>query len=82
MELSQAEIERYAPYHTYHEFKWGFEDYEARRSRHHPLAKVVNPDSVGGQAYDRGLECAMRRAELRRMAELEREANGQFGVGA
>jgi hypothetical protein len=76
MDLTPEEIERYAPYHTYHEFKWGFEDYNDCRYR--------ELHDVAGQAYDRGAECAMRRgrAELRRMAELEREANGQFGVGA
>jgi hypothetical protein len=71
MELSQAEIERYAPYHTFPEFTFGYDDYMAKLPW--PIARQdrgINPNSVGGQAYDRGLECAMRRrtAELRKQA--------------
>ena len=64
MDLTQAEIERYAPYHTFPEFTMGYDDYRGRRRR------ANEPGGVGGQAYDRGLECAMRRwvAEFRRQA--------------
>jgi hypothetical protein len=62
MELTQAEIERYAPYHTFPEFAWGFDDYND--CRHREL------HDVAGQAYDRGAECAMRRG----MAELRKQA--------
>jgi hypothetical protein len=62
MDMTQDEIERYAPYHTFPEFKQGFDAYLAGRRYE------GDPNSVGGQAADRGAECAMRRqmAELRR----------------
>jgi hypothetical protein len=62
MEMSQAEIERYAPYHTFPEFAEGYADYKAG-------LRDIGYDGVGGQAYDRGAECAMRR----QMAELREE---------
>jgi hypothetical protein len=60
MELTQAEIERYAPYHTFPEFEIGYLHY---------LGGAPEPEdegfrnSVAGQAYDRGAECAMRRRQ-------------------
>jgi hypothetical protein len=77
MDLTPEEIERYAPYHTMPEFEEAYAAYSQGGNWNSP-----NYEGVAAQAYDRGAECAMRRAELRRMAELEREANGQFGVGA
>jgi hypothetical protein len=57
MTLTQAEIARYAPYHTMPEFKLGFDAYTvAGRGAH------LDPNTVGAQAYDRGAECAMRRS--------------------
>jgi hypothetical protein len=55
MNLTQAEIERYAPYHAMAEFKQGYDDYVAG---HVPAFDIPG---VAGQAYDRGGECAMRR---------------------
>jgi hypothetical protein len=51
MELTHAEIERYAPYHTFPEFERGYMEYPSRREM----------EGVAGQAYDRGAELAMRR---------------------
>jgi hypothetical protein len=56
MELMQAEIERYAPYHTFPEFAEGYADYL--------VAGFRGYDGVKGQAYDRGAECAMRRGRM------------------
>jgi hypothetical protein len=69
--LSAEEIERYAPYHTMPEFSAGLADYVAHRPW--PVGRI-SPNSAGGQAYDRGSECAMRRgqAEIRRLAEIRR----------
>jgi hypothetical protein len=53
--LTPEELERYAPYHTYPAFRRGYDDY--MESRHD--WSVIN--TVEGQAYDRGAECAMRR---------------------
>ena len=71
-ELTANEVERYAPYHTFPEFKIGFDDYVAHRPW--PVGRI-SPNSVGGQAYDRGAECAMRRwqAEFRRLGEIRRQ---------
>ncbi len=44
----------YAPYHTFPEFQWGFDDYNDSQVRRTPLP------GVAGQAYDRGAEAAMR----------------------
>lgn len=59
MQLTSEEIERYAPYHMivqpYHWFKMGFDDYQNCQTRH-------DLEGVPAQAYDRGAECAMRRA--------------------
>ncbi len=58
MELTREEIDRYDGYHKLPAFEQGFKDYEAcgcDYSNH-------DADSVDGQAYDRGAECAMRRA--------------------
>jgi hypothetical protein len=46
MDLTQAEIERYAPYHTFPEFERGYWEYPSLREL----------DGVAGQAYDRGAE--------------------------
>ena len=62
--LTPEEIERYAPYHTFPEFAQGFDAYMAKLPW--PIARKdrgINANSVGGQAYDRGLECAMRRRQ-------------------
>ncbi len=64
MELSQAEIDRYAPYHTFPEFELGFDAYVAG------LVPAFDIPGVAGQAYDRGGECAMRR----QMTELRKQA--------
>jgi hypothetical protein len=61
MDMTQEEIERYAPYHAYPEFKQGFDDYMECRLREY--------DGVKGQAYDRGAECAMRRSAARLRAK-------------
>jgi hypothetical protein len=53
--VTPEEIERYAPYHTYPAFRRGYDDYI--ESRHD--WSVIN--TVEGQAYDRGAECAIRR---------------------
>ena len=53
MNLSQDDIERYAPYHNFAEFEIGYHDYLAGRNNPHM-------SGVGQQAYDRGAECAMR----------------------
>ena len=61
MTLTQDDIERYAPYHTMEAFRWGYEFYMAGKwVGAEPLS--CNADSVAGQAYDRGAECAMRHA--------------------
>lgn len=58
LELTPEEIERYAPYHTMRAFAAGFSDY----SENSCYGATWNDDGVNGQAYDRGAECAMRRA--------------------
>jgi hypothetical protein len=58
LKLTVYEIARYAPYHTFPAFKPGYDDY------FRPFVDCLpgSPDGVEGQAYDRGAECAMRRA--------------------
>jgi hypothetical protein len=58
LKLTDQEIERYAPYHTFPEFKIAFDAYMAGRRYE------GDPNSVGGQAADRGAECAMRRQRI------------------
>lgn len=67
MQLTQDEIERYAPYHTVLPFQHGYEDYMAGNRSREP-----GSDSVGGQAYDRGAECAMRRQMAQYKTKSER----------
>lgn len=64
VELTAEEIERYRPYHTMEKFWWGFRDYNG-------CAPMMHFEDVDGQAYDRGGECAMRRATQRLFAARE-----------
>jgi hypothetical protein len=59
IDLTVAEAERYAPYHTFPEFAVGYND--------HMIDKLADYEGVAGQAYARGAECAMRRG-LNRVA--------------
>jgi hypothetical protein len=61
LKLTDEEIDRYAPYHTWSEFTEGYDDYVLGHRAREPL----NHDSVASQAYDRGAECAMRRQRKR-----------------
>lgn len=61
VELTAEEIERYAPYHTYPEFQLGFDEYGSGLWH----GNRCDENTVGGQAYDRGAECAMRRGMAR-----------------
>jgi len=65
MNLTPEEIERYAPYHTFPEFKIAFDAYRVGRRYE------GDPNSIGGQAADRGAECAMRR-NMRKLREAGR----------
>jgi hypothetical protein len=64
MNLTPEEIERYAPYHTFPEFEEGFNAYNAGCS-------YTLYENVAAQAWDRGVECAMRRW---RQADLDKFA--------
>jgi hypothetical protein len=65
LKLTAAEIERYAPYHLWSEFTMGHDDYLLGALYGHWTCRRPDGESlqeqVGGQAYDRGAECAMRR---------------------
>jgi hypothetical protein len=67
LKLTPDEIERYAPYHTFPQFKIGYEEYFGGKP-HRDLCNC--DDGVGQQAYDRAAECAMRR----RLAEYRKRA--------
>ena len=54
MTLTQADIDRYAPYHTMPAFEVGYNDYGRFMNDHY------GDGGVDQQAYDRGAECAMR----------------------
>ena len=56
VKLSPEEVQRYAPYHTVPEFWDGFDDYNEGHLQHDH-----GHSGLGGQAYDRGVECATRR---------------------
>jgi hypothetical protein len=49
-------LEQYAPYHFYQAFRDGWEAYMAGRYRE----EKYSPNSVDGQAWDRGMEAAMK----------------------
>jgi hypothetical protein len=55
LNLTEQDIGRYAPYHSYPEFKEGYEAYLSS-DWHCPY----DLKSVSAQAWDRGLECALR----------------------
>lgn len=57
IKLTPEEVERYAPYHNFAEFWIGFDEY----TRGHMRVGAYEFQGVGGQAYDRGAELAMRR---------------------
>jgi hypothetical protein len=57
LKLTPDELKRYAPYHTWTEFTEGHDDYVLGNCSREPLE-----GGVEAQAYDRGAECAMRRA--------------------
>jgi hypothetical protein len=73
MELTQKEIERYAPYHMWPEFETGYREYGLPA-----WPRTEYGSTVAGQAYDRGAECAMRRrqAEIRNAAEAASDVWG------
>ncbi len=60
MKLTSADIERYAPYHTMPAFEAGYKAYNEGCNTLCPYG-----DTVDGQAWDRGAECAMRHARWR-----------------
>lgn len=60
LKLTPDELDRYAPYHTWSEFTMGHDDYMLGVTTGHWVDRS-DPNSVGGQAYDRGAEFAMRR---------------------
>ena len=55
---------RYAPYHTMPEFEQGYADYMAGK------IFIANIPGVGGQAYDRGAEAAMKVKNAARWVEV------------
>lgn len=59
--LTAEEIERYRPYHEMTAFELGYWSYGKC-----DVSCPFSADSVDGQAWDRGAECAMRRTELKR----------------
>jgi hypothetical protein len=54
MKLTLEDVERYAPYHEWPEFRQGYSDYESSF-----LSCPYSADSVQAQAWDQGHECAM-----------------------
>jgi hypothetical protein len=78
MQLTLEDIERYAPYHEWPEFRQGYSDYESSF-----LSCPYSADSVQAQAWDRGHECAMlqRRRTVPQMAESGPVAGPQEGIG-
>lgn len=59
VKLSPEEIQRYAPYDTFPEFWDGFDDYNNGKLQY-------DLSGLGGEAYDRGVECSTRRKILER----------------
>jgi hypothetical protein len=54
--MTKAElVAEYRPYDTMPEFQEGWDDYMGQR-----MSLTKHQDGVAGQAYDRGLEAAMR----------------------
>lgn len=50
----QAIKAEYAPYNTHPQFEQGYNDYMAGTTR------ISSPDQVSGQAYDRGMNAALK----------------------
>jgi hypothetical protein len=71
MMISTSIWREYEPYNQLEAFVRGYQDYVARRLGLEPYPA----DSVDGQAYDRGLECAMRTA--RRAQQAGYDLNGR-----
>jgi hypothetical protein len=69
LKLTAEEKEKYAPYDNFPEFAQGFEDYMSDNPW--PIKRKdrgIKVNSAGGQAYNRGLECALRRRQREIMA--------------
>jgi hypothetical protein len=71
MLISPSIWRQYARYNRLESFVHGYQDYVMERFGLEPY----DPNSVDGQAYDRGLECAMRTA--RRAREMGYRLNGR-----
>lgn len=69
LKLTTAELERYAPYHMWSEFGMGYDDYMLGATTGHWVDRG-DPNTVGGQAYDRGTECAMLRLANQRVLKM------------
>ena len=68
MNLTNKDIEMYAPFHTMEAFRRGYYDYF--------VGRIDNADchGVARQAYDRGAECAVRHVAERMRHVTKRRA--------